>query len=277
MRFLVFLCCLMVFPSAAFAQDCTSGAIDARQVGADDYDPNDLSRGVVRISLRLVEDCKLTNLRIVPRDSNKFELASAGAILQSILATGPQIDARNPSQVVVSPFTRRDLEDGDEITLDLLNLEPGQFVRTGSYQLTIDFVSGPEVLGTLVLNMVVSPTVRLVGESEGGNIDVDLGRLNDGVSTQRSVYFRTNAQVTLQVISDNGGTLVHERGAQFGSIAYASSLNGSTINTSSPTSVSVPSIAGQLTETVVGIEVAPVPSAFAGVYLDVITLSFTAQ
>lgn len=276
MRRLFFAMLLLILPSAVMAQDCSSGAVDARQVGTDDYDPSDLVQSVVRLSLRLTDDCDLAELRIVPRDSNVFTLVSAGATLQSVQSDAPEARARNISEFQVTPLVIERLKNGDEVSLDLLDLEPGQYVQSGNYQSSIDLVANGRTVGTILINVLVSPTVRLLGAAEAGNIDLDLGRLNDGVTAQQSIYFRSNAQVTLQITSDNGGKLVHERGTQFGSIPYVSSINGATIIGSSPANIPLGGFSGQLTEAVVGIEIAPVRSAFAGIYRDVITLSFIA-
>lgn len=277
MRVLGFLFCLLAFSGPALARDCNASSVDARQVGTDDYDPNDLSQAVVRLSLRLTDECDLGNLRIVPRDSNVFVLRSANTVLLSVQADGPEVQASTTSAFVITPPALSALEDGEELAFDFLRMEPGQFVQAGNYQTTIDFISRGQVVGTSVINVLVSPTVRLLGDAEDGNIDLDLGRLNDGASSRRSVFFRSNAHVTLLITSDNGGALVHERGQQLGSIPYASQLNGTPINLGSPVTVPVTSVSGQLTEALVGVEVAPVRSAFAGIYRDVITLSFTAQ
>lgn len=267
---------LLVAPAAAWAEDCGAGSIDARQIGTDDYDPNDLSQSVVRVSLRLTEECELRDLRVVPRDSNVFRLTSAGETLQSIQSDDPQITVRNISEFELKQRVAMQLKRGEEVIFDLLDLAPGQYVRSGTYQATIDFVAGNRNLGTLLLNVIVSPTVRLFGAADGGNIDLDLGRLNDGASAQQSIYFRSNAQVSLLVTSDNGGRLVHERGTQFGTIEYQALLNGAPINTVSPAVVPLGGFSGQLTEVRLGVEIPPVRVAFAGIYRDVITVSFTA-
>jgi hypothetical protein len=273
---LIFALLVLIAPAAAWAKDCGAGSIDARQIGTDDYDPNDLAQSVVRVSLRLAEDCDLRDLRVVPRDSTVFQLTSGGVTLQSIQSDDPQITVRNISEFELKQRVAMQLKRGEEVIFDLLDLAPGQYVRSGTYQATIDFVDANRPLGTLLLNVIVSPTVRLFGAAETGNIDLDLGRLNDGVSAQQSIYFRSNAQVSLLVTSDNGGKLVHERGTQFGSIAYQAQLNGASINTVNPAVVPLGGFSGQLTEVRFGVEIAPIRAAFAGIYRDVITISFTA-
>lgn len=280
MKKLVFALLLLAIPSMAVAKDkaseCSPGAVDVRQIGNDDYDPNDMAQAVVRLSVRLTEECALEDLRIVPRDSSVFQLTAGGATLKSIQSDAPQITVRNISEFELKQGILQRLERGEEVSFDLLDLEPGQYVRSGIYQATVDFVASGQTVGSLQVNMIVSPTVRLYGAAGDGNIDLDLGRLNDGLSTQQSIYFRSNANVSVLITSDNGGTLVHERGKPFGAIAYRSRLNGTDLNISTPTDVPLGGFSGQLTEVRFGVDIAPLQSGFAGIYRDVVTLSFTA-
>ncbi|MEW4449085.1 hypothetical protein [Qipengyuania sp. JC766] len=277
MRLLILFFSLVAISNPSWARECDATSFDARQIGLDEYDANDLTDSIVRVSVRLSDDCELDDLRITPRDASVFVLASAGSALNSTHVDAPEVFASNRSEILFSPLGLKALLDGVEVPFEFLKLDAGQFVPSGNYQTILDFTSNGQELGTLVVNVLVSPTIRMFGEAENGNINVDLGRLNEGVSIRRSIYFRSNARTTLTIESDNLGALTHENGAQLGTIPYSSSLNGIPLNLKGPTGIDMAPNSGQLTEAAVQIDVAPVTSAYAGVYRDVITLSFTAQ
>jgi len=264
-------------PASALAQDCSAGSVTARQIGTDDYDPADLGQQVIQVSLRLTEDCTPTSVVIVPRNANTFVLQGPGTVLNSRQSDAPETIARTTSAIELSQQSLQDLADGNEVRFDLLDIDAGQFVPAGSYSTTLDIMAGNVLAGSLPVETLVSPTLQLVGDALGGTIEIDLGDLTDGASAQKSIYFRSNARVSLRIDSDNEGALVHENGNRFGRIRYGATLNGTKFNPAASAPISVSSVSGQLTEAVFAFTVAPVKNAYAGRYNDVLTLDFTAN
>ena len=264
--------------SPAYAQDCSASSVTAQQVGVDDYDPGDVAQAVVRLSVRLSDDCTPRSVEIRPRDTVQFELPGPSQALRLRQSDASETIAPTPSTTSLAQQSLQSLANSKEITFDFFDIDPGQFVIPGIYQTAINVFVDGELSSTEQIILRVSPILQLIGDAANGNIVMDLGDLSAGPNAQQSIYFRTNARVSLMITSDHGGAMQHELGSSYGSIPYDATINGIPVNPSSSPAIDITAVPGaNLNQTIFGVSVPPAQDNYAGRYTDVLTFNFTAN
>lgn len=260
---------------SAFAQTCTGEGLMAEQIGLDRYDPVSPERAVVRIALRLPQPCLLGGLALAPRTEATFVVRGPGGVLTSRQIVSPDLIVTNPSRAMLDEEALKRLSAGDTVVFELLDFPARQFVQAGNYALDLDLVVQERSVALLPLIIQVEPAVQLLNEAAGGAIDVDLGGIEDGAREERTLYFRSNTQLRLEVASEFGA-LQHDGGAQYGRIPYDLSINGAAVAGpgSTPRLANAP---GEMLSARVEVAVAPVTSAYAGRYTDILTINLIAD
>ncbi|MEQ8403896.1 MAG: hypothetical protein RKE49_02280 [Oceanicaulis sp.] len=245
------------------------------------YDPADPSASFVAFDLRAADPDLPTRCRnaqvtieIVGGGAQDPDLRSGAGVLQAeweadalVRRTGPRFRLTQPA--------RRALARGETIRFRLYRLPAGQFADAGDYEQLLRFSAGRSEV-TFPLSVSVEPALRFEGDSAGGARTLDLGELSQGGRASSDFFFRTNAPVAVTLVSDNRGVLVHERGADFGTIPYAASLSGEAVDLSGAAGAVVRGrfAAGGVQAGRLTVEAAPARARYAGRYRDVITLTF---
>ncbi|MGJ3230907.1 MAG: hypothetical protein ACFE0P_03840 [Oceanicaulis sp.] len=245
------------------------------------YDPADPAASFVSFDLRaadpdLPNGCrnKPVTIEIVGGTAQNPELRSGAAVLQADWENDPLV-RRNGPRFRLTNQARRALGRGETIRFRLYRLPAAQFVDAGAYEQLLRFSAG-NTETVFPLEIAVSPALRFEGDSAAGVQTLDLGEISRGGRASSDFFFRTNAPVSVTLVSDNRGRLVHERGEDFGAIAYQASLSGAPVDLTGPGGAVVRGrfTAGGVQAGRLAVETGPARAAYAGRYRDVITLTF---
>lgn len=257
------------------AQSCAGDGLMAEQIGLDRYDPTSQERAVIRIAIRLPQPCLLESLALVPRTEATFIVRGAGGVLNARQIVSPDLIVANPSRATLDDEALERLGGGETVVFELLDFPARQFVQAGSYGLDLDLVVRDRSVALLPLVVQVEPAVQFLNEAATGSIDVDLGNVENGAREERTLYFRSNTRLSLRVASEHGA-LQHENGAQFGRIPYDVTVNGEPLAGASAVQ-RLSNAPGDMLSARVAVAVAPVRSAFAGNYSDILTFNLIAD
>lgn len=166
-------------------------------------------------------------------------------------------------------------------------IPPGQVLPGGSYsggiivrlfELRDD---GPSFVDERPL-AIFAPVMTALDVEMNGNpgarqANVNLGYLTDGADRSVGFLVRSNANVSVELVSANGGKLAHQAGAA--GIAYEVVVNGQTVDLSAPATAHVRwDGATGFRDVALDVHVPAVPrNTAAGRYSDTITVTFTAE
>lgn len=274
--------------AGAHAQACPGYTLNVEQISGDTYDPVDVTSTRVRIRLSAVgaplpASCALQPV-IVSADLDTDPLATVFRNPDSLLNLTGSYPGNTDANLVL--FTvrltvnaRQRLVAGEDIELNIVDLDPGQFLRAGVYNSPIRArvgLTGTPVLLNLTSRVV--PAMQLLASSADGQETIDLGDPTNGASGSTLFFFRSNVGMQVAASSLNGGQLLHTGGTGH-TIPYAMSLASTPLNLSAgPALVDVPFTSILPRASLIEVTVAPRPAddrPFAGVYRDTVTLSFT--
>lgn len=271
---------LLAMPAHARAKDCDAVSVEAVQAGGMQYDP--AAAVGIPVNLRLVTtsaaggDCANIPVRIATQDGSPVSLDNGGSTLTMDLQQSSQTANLSFLGASLTGNARRDLFAGS-VTVPLFVVRPGQFVPTGLYRerLTIAIGDAPPLPVEIV--MQVQSSIRLVPQNGSSVKSISFGEVSQGSERTSSIYYVANGPFEVRLNSQNGGRLVHESGLSFGSIAYATRYDGTSVDLSGgPAIVRVrPSGQGvQIDE--LTITVPPANDHYAGKYRDVLSLDYIA-
>ena len=273
--------CVLALSGTAVAACPGYGIAGSQPAGSDDYDPAAPTEEVLGLSLRAVgavdPACAALAVTIRPSGRQGLRLRNGPSALDtSILASGAFSTAAS-NAISLSAATRTALAGGETVTFDVLSLRPGQFARSGRYALPLEVEIGSEIRDLVTLRVDVIPSIRFENASRSGQHRIDLGELSDGAQAGAAFFYRTNATLRVDVRSDNNGALLHEtEDGPHGRIAYVAFVNGRRIGSLDGTeSLEFLRTDGGIQAGQVRIEVPPSPGRYAGIYRDVLTLTFT--
>lgn len=263
--------------SPALATDrCAINDLSIRQVGDTTYSPTG-QPARLQLQIDLVRDCDLDTLDI-GSESSTFTLAGpGGALVGQTIGGGAGEVTQNLFRV--SPGRLQQLKRNGSLTIDLLQIRPGQFVERGVYtvslQLTVNGTTAPGFIAALT----IEPAIQLLGNAANGRMRVDLGELSKGAAVTTNILYRSNSSMTVQLVSDNGGRLIHRADPQLGAVPYELRVADSIANPGSGSaSVPVAFSEARVSRLPVTITVEPAPNRlYAGEYNDVLTFEFTAN
>lgn len=286
--FLALAAALAASIGSAHAQLCPGYTLNIEQVAGDTYDPVDVVP--TRVQVRLSVDggtapaaCALQPV-IVSADFDTDPLATVFRNPDSLLNLTGSYPGNADANLVgftarLTLGARQRLVSGEPITLSLVDLTAGQFLRAGTYTSPIRARVG--IGGTPVtLNLVsqVVPAMQLLASSADGQETIDLGDPRNGTSGSTLFFFRSNMGVQVAASSLNGGRLLHE-GSTGHTIPYTMNLASTPLNLSAgPAQVNIPFTSILPRASLIEVNVPPPPAndqPFAGVYRDTVTLSFT--
>lgn len=263
-------------------QSCPDGyEVTARQSAGQAFDPNDMARSVLRISLQAVradvpQGCRGQMVTITPQFGASFALANGANTLDFTVINSGQVSQANAMRIVLSGQARNRLVDGETVDIDLFELTAGQFPVAGEYQGTIlvQVGNGPQV--PVVLTTNVRPAIRFAVENGSPIRDIDFGEVTAGVTIRSPVFYRSNAAVAVTIQSLNQGRMVHEGGLALGSIPYDVTYDGTPVDLATAARIDRPSTGLATRREDVVFRVAPQDALYAGRYRDVLTVSYTA-
>ena len=268
-------------PAAARAQACPGYELVPALSEGRAYDPAEPGDTFVAFELRAAEPglpkaCRNTQvtLEIVGGTAQDPDLRGAAGLLQADWENDAVV-RRNGPRFRLTNEARRSLSRGETLHFRLYRLPAGQYVDTGEYEQLLRFSAGrSEVL--FPLSVQVEAALRFEGDSAQGVQTLDLGEVSQGGRASSDFVFRTNAPVAVTLISDNRGVLVHERGPDFGAIAYQASLSGAPVDLTGAGGAVLRGrfVGGGIQTGRLTVETGPARARYAGRYRDVITLTF---
>lgn len=264
--------------TTALAQPCRSYSADARQTTGETYDPANVSREVVRLEVRSLDDDLHTGCTSAPvsvrASQGTIQLRNGGTILNSEFIRSARTARITSSQVDLTGNAQGDIVREGQVGLDFLAIAPGQFVPPGTYVANLELVVGDAAPQPFQVAVLVSPSMRFeLGTTEG---TLDLEELTNGSEASSTFYYRTNASLSVTAYSDHGGRLRHDQGRSYGEIAYEAILSGRRLNLETPHTFTIANRSLGIQSEEIIVRVPPQQGRYAGIYRDNITLDFTA-
>lgn len=278
--FRAFIAALFLGLISAPADACDGYDIAISQLTAFSYNAADAVASTLELELRAVESglprrCRnvRVEIEIIGGSARDPDLSAGSGQLQTRWINTQSVN-RNGDRWRLRQSARTDLVEGRTISFPFYSLDAGQFVEPGEYRHTLRITIGERVVSMPVI-VSVEPTMRFEGDSRGGTQSLDLGDISNGARASSDFFFRTNSAMAITLVSDNHGTLQHERGKQFGRIPYAASISGRSVDLSSGSdTIDIAFVGTSIQSGRLEVEVPPSPHQYAGRYRDVITLSF---
>lgn len=267
-------------PSAAHASSCEDYAVDVRQTSGSTYDPASMAGIVVNVAITAVDanlanGCTSVPIRIEPQAGGIFSFSMTGDTLNYSVQNSNQVGARSASQVVLNGNARNTIVSGGLASIPLFGFQAGQFVRAGRYIAPINVTVGDGPPLSYELEIDVEPSIRFVAENGAREKTLSFGEVTNGSERSTAIFYRTNAAFQLRATSQNHGTLLHEGGPQFGTIAYQATYDGAPIDLKSGLAVLNRTYPGASVQSdVLWIGIQPQRDKYAGKYRDVLTLEF---
>lgn len=260
----------------AVAARCDSYGVRASQTGSNSYDPALVLPTLVTVNIASTEQtargCTSASVTLASVDGRVIELVNGSTRLTGRLVRSNRVGALRPESVSINGNGRNDILGGG-MELDFLEIDAGQFVPAGIYHADLIVTVGDGAPVPFGIELTVSPSIRFV---DTGTRDLSLGEVSNGSAVSSNFAYRTNAMVAVTARSDNGGTLLHERGPAYGRIPYRARLGGQLLDLVSPTAVTIPSAGTGVRMETLRVEVDPQTGRYAGRYRDTLTLEFTA-
>ena len=268
----------LALPSAAAA--CDSYDVTVTQVAGMTYNPTDPLDTRIALELRATAaglDADCANLPVIlgpsADDPRPLRFSNGQHDLQGRF-TGTANAVQVLNRLVLTPSARALLVAQQPVRIDLSDVTRSQFVRAGYYtsdlQLRVGDHSEVFSVGSTVL-----PTIVLLGASADGQEQISLGDITNGASGSARLFYRSNADLRVGAVSDNGGFLVHAEGAAFGRVPYDAAYSGVAMNLASGRFSRELAFSGTgIKSDTLTIEVPVMRDLYAGRYSDVITLSF---
>lgn len=276
----------LVAGSAALAQNgglsCLLGySITGRQASGQSYDPNQANRTVLQITLQAADDdvlslCSLVPVTITPQSGTAFVFSNGSYQLGFVQLNSNLVSQANVTRFQLAGNARSRLVRGEAVTIDLFELSAGQFPAAGEYRGTVLVQVGTRLPQAVLFTIRVAPAIKFLAEQGAMSRDLSFGEVTSGSVIRTSVFYQSNAAVSITIQSQNRGQLVHTVQSIPRSIPYTLTYGGTPINLATGVQINRPfrGLNAQREEMV--LEVAPGTDRFAGDYRDVLTLLYTA-
>ncbi len=271
---------LLAWAPPASASPCHLLPLTLKQTISTTYDARDgrpaRVQTVLEIDGPVPEHCVEPLIAIQTTDGTRPRLSRGGTELRASFVPGEgSMQVRNDGVVLTRPAVE-ELLDKRRLTLELVEIEPGQFVWPDTYSaaftVSIDGVPGaPQQIGAQAV-----PVIVLVNGTSSTPTALEFGILSPGKTVSTSFFFRSNAAIRITALSENGGRLLHETDAKLTPIPYTARLNGRELRLGAEETIDFgggPSVvqSGKLV-----FSVGQFSRAFAGIYRDVFELRLTA-
>ena len=269
----------LAMPSVAAAA-CDPYEVTVTQVSGLTYSPTDPLDTRIALELRATAtglDADCVNLPVIlgpsAEDPRPLRLSNGQHDLQGRFpGSGNATQALN--RLVLTRPARALLVANQPVRIDLSDVTRSQFVRAGDYTSELQLRVGDQ-REVFSVGSTVLPTIVLLGASADGQEQISLGDITQGGRGSARLFYRSNADLRVGAVSDNGGFLVHAEGSAFGRVPYDAAYSGTPMNlTSGPFSRELSFSGTGIKSDILTIEVPVTPDLFAGLYSDVITLSF---
>lgn len=259
------------------AQACETDAVRTVQQGGESYDPAQLTAQLVRLTVeapRFGESCAALSATIRPRDgASRIGLRRLGEAL-AVRPVGSAAVARaNASQIEIAPAARQALAREGRITLDLFQIDAGQFLPVGDYVAELEWVLDGHEPQPINVRVRIEPSVRLAGDHVRR---LSLGDVSDGGDARSRFFYATNASLRVTARSRNSGYLQHENGPAYGAIAYEAYLSDRKLDLSRQAVIDLGFQTRELSSQELHVRVRPQTGRYAGTYRDILTLDFVA-
>lgn len=272
--------------SAALAQNgggaCANGyRITGRQASGQSYDPNQANRTVLQITLQaagedIAPGCTSLPVTITPQSSTSFVFANGAYQLGFVQLNSNLVSQANVTRFELAGNARSRLVRGEAVTIDLFELSAGQFPAAGEYRGTVLVQVGTGLPQAVLFAITVRPAIKFLAEQGAMSRDLSFGEVTAGSVIRTTLFYQSNAAVSITIQSQNRGQLVHTVQGPPRTIPYRLTYDGTAVNLAAAAQISRPfrGLLAQREEMV--LEVAPGSDRFAGVYRDVLTLLYTA-
>lgn len=269
-----------LIPTTAHASACDDYAIDIRQTSGSTYDPASMAGVVLNVAVTAIDadlkpGCTSRSIKIEPQAGGNFIFAMGGDTLNYSVQNSNHIGPRSANEISLNGNARNTIVAGSVANVPLFAFQSGQFVRAGRYIAPINVTVGNAPPLTYELAIDVEPSIRFVAENGAREKTLSFGDVTGGSERSSAIYYRTNAAFQLRATSQNRGTLLHESGAQFGSISYQTTYDGAPIDLATGMAVLNRTYSGTSVQSdLLRISIQPQSDKFAGKYRDVLTLEF---
>lgn len=259
------------------ASACDRYVIQTLQQGGETYDPAQLTGQLVRLTvetLDLSDTCAALSVSIRPRDgAGRISLRRMGDVLSSRPVASSAVGRANAFEIEIAPGARQALARDGRVTLDLLQIDAGQFLSVGNYAAELEWVVEGHDPQPIDIRVRVEPSVRFVGDHVRR---LSLGEVSDGGEARSRFFYATNANLRVTAQSQHRGHLQHESGPGYGAIAYEAFLSDQKLDLTAPAVVTLPFKPRTLSSEELRVQVRPQHGRYAGTYRDVLTLDFVA-
>lgn len=231
---------------------------------------------VLEIDGPMPEHCAEPVIAIRTTDGTRPRLANGGGVLRAhFFRSDSSMQARTDGVALTRQAVAR-LLDERRLTLELVEIEPGQFVWPGIYSaaftVSVDGAPGaPQQIGAEAV-----PVIALVNGTSSTPTTLEFGILTPGKTVATSFFFRSNAAIRITAFSENGGRLLHETDARLTPIPYTAELNGRELRLGSEETLDLGGSPNAVQTARLVFRVGQFSGAFAGIYRDVVELRLTA-
>lgn len=268
---------LAVIALSSPALACERYAVQTIQQGGDTYDPAQLTGSLVRLTVEtpaLSEACAALNASIRPRDgAGRIALRRMGDVLTGRPVVSSAVGRANPSQIEIASAARQALARDGRVTLDLFQIDAGQFLPVGDYVAELEWVVEGHDPQPVDVRVRVEPSVRFVGDHVRR---LSLGEVSNGGEARSRFFYATNASLRVTAHSQHRGRLQHENGPGYGAIAYEAFLSDHKLDLTTTAVVTLPFQTRALSSQDLLVQVSPQQGRYAGTYRDTLTLDFVA-
>lgn len=270
-------------PAAAQGRNdaCDNVVIRMNQVTSMVYDPADDAPRAVEVELsndgpgqRM--DCALNSVVLSQTTPQPLAFVGEAGVLHTQQVRDP-LFAYRQQNFELSQSALRALENGAPLRIGLVEPNTGQFAPPGRYVLPFNVEVNGVAAASAELVIDVLPRVLAFGKSRTVTT-LDFGELETGETKQSVVLVKTNAQLRVYAVSDNGGELKHETLPDAPGVPYTAYIDGQLLDLSSGAMQELEARPGlgdpQVSKLLV--QIGDVNVRWAGTYSDVLTLHFTA-
>lgn len=280
-------CCLwQITPEPLRANEdegpCLGGySLTARQSSGQSYDPNEVTRTILRINLQpesanLARSCANLPITIVPQAGSTFTFTSDAGTLGFIQINSRLVSQANATRFVLNSNARSQIVRGQSVDIDLFEINQGQFPVAGEYQGTLLVQVGDNLPTPVLFAIRVRPAIRFVPENGSLSRQLTFGEVTAGATIRSAVLYQSNAGVSISIQSQNKGNLAHENGPSLGMIAYRLNYDGSLVDLSSSAQINRTASGLGVRRDEMILTIDPVKGRFGGIYRDVLIMNYTA-
>lgn len=262
-------------------ESCDNVVIRMSQVMSMVYDPTDDAPRAVEVELSndgpaQSLDCDLDSVVLSQTTPQPLAFVGDAGVLHTRQVRDPMFAYRQQN-FELSQSALRALENGSPLRIGLVEPNTGQFAPPGRYVLPFNVEVNGVAAASAELVIDVIPRVLAFGKSRKVTT-LDFGELETGETRQSTVLVKTNAQLRVYAVSDNGGELKHETLPDAPGVPYTAFLDGEALDLSSGAMRELENGPGQGDPHIskLLVQIGKVNAPWAGTYTDVLTLHFTA-